>query len=36
MFEHRQSDLGGYSQIQNLLRQDNDQWIIHYDVDIDD
>lgn len=35
MFEHRQSDLGGLSQIQNLLRQDNNQWIIHYDVDTD-
>jgi transposase-like protein len=36
MFQHRQSDLGGYSQIQNLLKQDNDQWIIHYDVNTDD
>ncbi|KAJ5874991.1 uncharacterized protein N7529_003421 [Penicillium soppii] len=36
IFDYRQSDLGGYSQIQNLLKQDNDQWIIHYDVDTDD
>jgi hypothetical protein len=25
----------GYPQIQNLLKQDNDEWIIHYDVDGD-
>ena len=35
MFDYRQSDSGGYSQIQNLLR-DNDQQIIYYDIDIDD
>lgn len=37
-FEHRQLDLGGYSQIQNLpkLKQDNDKWIIYYDVDMAD
>ena len=29
-FEYRQSDLGGLSQIQNLLQQD--QWIVYYDV----
>ena len=33
IFEYRRSVLGGYSQIQNLLKQDNDEWIIHYDVD---